>query len=104
MKSVILATVALAALTLSANAESRLQQMADNLAMEPQALPSRPLIPVQTFDPEACKARCQRTYDYCHRLVDNLANGPLRGDANLLQLQRDRCETNYENCVHNCLR
>jgi hypothetical protein len=104
MKRASLAAVALAALTLSANAESHLHRMAGSLAVEPQASPSRPLTPVQALDPEHCKARCQRTYDFCLRLVNELANGALRGDVNLLQLQRDRCETNYENCVSSCLR
>jgi hypothetical protein len=104
MKSAILAAVALMALTLNTNAESRLQRVADCLRKEPQALASRPLILVQASDPERCKARCQRTYDFCLGLVNELANGPLRGEARLLQLQKDRCETNYENCVSNCLR
>jgi hypothetical protein len=77
---------------------------ADGLPLERQAFPSRPLILVQTFDPEHCKALCKRTYNFCLHLVDELANGPLRGDADLQQLQRDHCETNYENCARNCLR
>ena len=104
VKTVILAAVALATLTLSANAESCSRRIADSLPKGPQILASCPLILAQTFDPEQCKARCQRTYNYCQQLVNELAAGPLRGDANLLQLQRDRCETNYENCVRNCLR
>jgi hypothetical protein len=78
--------------------------IADSLPLEHQTLSSRPLILVQTFEPEHCKARCQRTYNFCLKLVDELASGPLRGEATLQQLQRDRCEANSENCVRNCLR
>jgi hypothetical protein len=104
MRRVILSVVALAALTVSANAGSRLQELAGGFAVEPRASPSRLLIPVQAFDPDACRARCQRTHNYCLQLVKDLARGALRGDPDLLQLQTDKCETNFENCARGCAR
>jgi hypothetical protein len=104
VKSLILAAVALTAMALSANAESSLRPMANGRAGEPRALASRPVILAQVFDPEQCGARCQRTHNYCLHPVDEFATGPLRGNPDLLQPQRDRCETNYENCVRNCPR
>ena len=102
MRHVILSVGVLVVLTVSADAGSRLQAMADSPAVAPQASPVRPLIQVQAIDPDACKARCQRTHNYCLQLVRNLANGPLRDDPQLLQLQTDRCETNFDNCRRDC--
>lgn len=75
--------------------------MADSLPIEPHAWPYRPLILVQTFDPEQCKARCQRTHDFCVQSIKKLPDWTGR---DIIQSYQDRCETNYENCVRDCQR
>ncbi|MGO9363519.1 MAG: hypothetical protein ACLP02_08655 [Rhodomicrobium sp.] len=73
--------------------------LADSLPAQPQASLSRPLILVQMFDTERCKARCQRQYDLCYNVVNNH-----QWVTDYKQLALDRCETDYEECVKDCLR
>ncbi|MGO8955247.1 MAG: hypothetical protein ACLQF2_18240 [Rhodomicrobium sp.] len=73
--------------------------MADNLPMQSLAFTSRPLILVQMFDTERCQARCKRQYDLCYNVVNNH-----EWVTDYKQLALDRCETDYEECVKDCLR
>ncbi len=73
--------------------------VAGSLPMQSRAFPSRPLILVQMFDSERCKARCQRQYQLCYDVVNRH-----QWVTDYKQLALDNCETDYENCVKDCLR
>jgi hypothetical protein len=70
---------------------------ADGLPAQSRSFAAPRLTLVQMFDPERCKARCQREYQFCARVVNESAI-----DNQIKQLGLDGCEDTFEKCVRAC--